>query len=204
MADDVNPSGDGGRLPPTRWSAVLAARSDDLAERTRALDLLIRAYWKPVYKYIRIRWNKPADDAQDLTPFWVEHRLRERKEIVMSRVVHFEVPVDNPERAQKFYTDVFGWEITKWAGPMDYWLVKSGPDSQMGINGALTKRSPMVPSTVNTIGVESADKAIEAVAKAGGKSVMPKTPIPGVGWFAYCVDTEGNLFGIMQPDTNAK
>lgn len=59
--------GSGGRFPPTRWSAVLAARSDDPAERTRALDLLISAYWKPVYKYIRIRWNKPGEDAQDLT-----------------------------------------------------------------------------------------------------------------------------------------
>jgi RNA polymerase sigma factor (sigma-70 family) len=59
--------GGGGHFPPTRWSAVLAARSDDPAERSRALDLLIAAYWKPVYKYIRIRWNKPREDAQDLT-----------------------------------------------------------------------------------------------------------------------------------------
>jgi RNA polymerase sigma factor (sigma-70 family) len=66
--DDTDTGGTGGgRFPPTHWSAVLAARSDDLAERSRALDLLIRAYWKPVYKYIRIRWNKPREDAQDLT-----------------------------------------------------------------------------------------------------------------------------------------
>jgi RNA polymerase sigma factor (sigma-70 family) len=57
----------GGRFPLTRWSAVLAARSDDPSERARALDLLVRAYWKPVYKYIRVRWNKPREDAQDLT-----------------------------------------------------------------------------------------------------------------------------------------
>ena len=70
MADDhsnLGGSGGGGRFPLTRWSAVLAARSDDPAERARALDLLVRAYWKPVYKYIRIRWNKPREDAQDLT-----------------------------------------------------------------------------------------------------------------------------------------
>ena len=66
--DDTNIGGDGdGRFPPTRWSAVLAARSDDPAERARALDLLVGAYWKPVYKYIRIRWNKPREDAEDLT-----------------------------------------------------------------------------------------------------------------------------------------
>lgn len=69
MADEsgIGGGGGGGRFPPTRWSAVLAARSDDPAERTRALDLLIAAYWKPVYKYIRIRWNKPGEDAKDLT-----------------------------------------------------------------------------------------------------------------------------------------
>ena len=69
MADDDSNvgGGGGGRFPLTRWSAVLAARSDDPAERARALDLLIRAYWKPVYKYIRIRWNTPCEDAQDLT-----------------------------------------------------------------------------------------------------------------------------------------
>jgi len=66
--DDSNFGGTaGGQFPATRWSAVLAARSDDPAERSRALDLLIRAYWKPVYKYIRMRWNKPREDAQDLT-----------------------------------------------------------------------------------------------------------------------------------------
>ncbi len=66
MSDEGKLSG-GGKFPPTRWSAILAARSDDPAERTRALDLLIGAYWKPVYKYIRIRWNKPTEEAQDLT-----------------------------------------------------------------------------------------------------------------------------------------
>ena len=66
--DDSNFGGTaGGQFPATRWSAVLAARSDDPAERGRALDLLIRAYWKPVYKYIRMRWNRPREDAQDLT-----------------------------------------------------------------------------------------------------------------------------------------
>ena len=57
----------GGNFPPTRWSVVVAARSDDSAERARALDLLFAAYWKPVYKYIRLKFCRPADDAQDLT-----------------------------------------------------------------------------------------------------------------------------------------
>jgi DNA-directed RNA polymerase specialized sigma24 family protein len=66
MSEGTIGGGDG-RFPETRWSAVIAARSDDAVERRRALDLLIGAYWKPVYKYIRIHWNKTSDEAQDLT-----------------------------------------------------------------------------------------------------------------------------------------
>jgi RNA polymerase sigma factor (sigma-70 family) len=67
MPGDGTIGGGGGRFPETHWSAVIAARSDDPVERRRALDLLISAYWKPVYKYIRIHWNKSSDEAQDLT-----------------------------------------------------------------------------------------------------------------------------------------
>src|SRR5260370_20345617 len=57
----------GSKFPPTRWSVIDAARSNDPAEQARALDTLFAAYWKPVYKYVRLRWNRPAEDAQDLT-----------------------------------------------------------------------------------------------------------------------------------------
>jgi hypothetical protein len=56
----------GGNFPPTRWSVVAAVRSDDSAERTRALDVLFAAYWKPVYKYIRLKFSMPREEAQDL------------------------------------------------------------------------------------------------------------------------------------------
>jgi RNA polymerase sigma factor (sigma-70 family) len=55
-----------GNFPLTRWSVIAAARSDDAAERARALDRLCDAYWKPVYKYIRLKYSKPPDEAQDL------------------------------------------------------------------------------------------------------------------------------------------
>jgi DNA-directed RNA polymerase specialized sigma24 family protein len=67
MADDTKIGGPGGKFPATRWSAVVAARSADPAERKRALETIIAAYWKPIYKYIRIRWGKSNEDAQDLT-----------------------------------------------------------------------------------------------------------------------------------------
>jgi RNA polymerase sigma factor (sigma-70 family) len=67
MPHDTRIGGASGTFPATRWSAVLAARSNDPAERSRALDAIVAAYWKPIYKYIRIRWNKPNEDAKDLT-----------------------------------------------------------------------------------------------------------------------------------------
>jgi predicted enzyme related to lactoylglutathione lyase len=121
----------------------------------------------------------------------------------MSRVVHFEIPASNPERAIAFYTKAFGWKIEKWPGPMDYWMVKTGDDKTPGINGGLMKNTD-VKTTTNTIDVESLEKAIEAVSKAGGKLVVPKTTVPTVGYFAYLQDTEGNLFGVMQFDPSAK
>jgi hypothetical protein len=68
----------------------------------------------------------------------------------------------------------------------------------------MMKKPGGIASTTNTIGVDSVDSAIAAVLKAGGKNVMPKTPIPSIGYFAYCEDTEGNVFGVMQMDANAK
>jgi RNA polymerase sigma factor (sigma-70 family) len=57
----------GDHFPVTRWSVIDAVKSEDPAEQTRALDTLFAAYWKPVYKYVRLRWNRPTEDAQDLT-----------------------------------------------------------------------------------------------------------------------------------------
>ena len=122
----------------------------------------------------------------------------------MPRVIHFEINVDHPERATKFYADSFGWKFQKWGGPSEYWLVNTGDDSQPGINGGLMKRPHPGASTVNTIGVASVDEAVATVTKNGGKVVMPKTVIPTIGWFAYCTDTEGNTFGVMQSDPNAR
>ena len=121
----------------------------------------------------------------------------------MPRVVHFEFAADNPERAVKFYAQVFGWKIQKWEGPQDYWLVNTGDDKQPGINGGLMR--PQGPQrVVNVVDVPSVDEFTGKIAKSGGKVVVPKMPIPGVGYLAYCQDTEGNTFGIMQADQNAK
>ena len=120
----------------------------------------------------------------------------------MPRIVHFEIPADNPDRAVDFYTKVFGWEINKWEGPIDYWLVKTGEAGQPGIDGGIVQRAENAV-TVNTVDVPSLDEFIDKIEKAGGKVVLPKIVVPGVGYMAYCADTEGNVFGMMQEDPNA-
>jgi len=123
----------------------------------------------------------------------------------MPRVVHFEINTDNPERAIEFYKHVFGWTIAKWSGSEeDYWLITTGTDKEPGINGGLMKRMNPSLTTVNTVDVPSIDEYLEKIKARGGEIVMPKATILSVGYLAYCKDTEGNTFGIMQMDPNAK
>jgi predicted enzyme related to lactoylglutathione lyase len=126
----------------------------------------------------------------------------------MGRITHFEIHADDPERAARFYTDVFGWQIKKWGGPVDYWLVTTGPDGEPGINGAIMRRaSPVdgeaVIAYVCTASVDDIDATIARIEKHGVPNALPKGPIPGVGWQAYYKDTEGNVFGIHQSDPKA-
>ncbi len=127
----------------------------------------------------------------------------------MPRVIHFEIVADNPERAMKFYKEVFGWEFNKWDGPQDYWLVKTGEDSQPGINGGLTPKTNQGSGNTggritNSIDVPSIDEFSNKISMEGGKVLSPKMPIPCVGYLAICEDTEGISFGIIQYDRNAK
>jgi predicted enzyme related to lactoylglutathione lyase len=114
----------------------------------------------------------------------------------MPRVIHFEVSADDPERAAAFYRSVFGWEISKWDGPKDYWLIKTGPEGQPGINGGLFQRMGPV-GHVNSIDVPSVDDFVAKIEAHGGTIVLPKMAIPGVGWLAYAKDTEGGIFASL-------
>ena len=126
----------------------------------------------------------------------------------MSRVVHFEIHADDPQRAANFYQHVFGWQINKWEGTEDYWLIITGSESEPGINGAILKRQQpingdAVIAYVCTIDVNSVDEAIEKITSTGGTIALPKMAVPQVGWLAYAKDTEGNIFGVMQSDHSA-
>ena len=120
----------------------------------------------------------------------------------MGRVIHFEIPVDEPQRAQKFYGNVFGWYISSWGVPADYWLATTGPEGSPGINGALTRRTGTWAWV--HVGVDSVDEALRKLREAGGEIVTPKMPIPGIGYMAYCRDSEGNAIGIFEEDPTAQ
>jgi predicted enzyme related to lactoylglutathione lyase len=125
----------------------------------------------------------------------------------MPRVIHFEIGVDNPQRAIKFYTEVFGWKVDQWQtprGPMDYWLVTTGKKPEEGIDGALMPRRNYPQAVVNAISVPSVDDYLVKIKAAGGQALSAKMPIPTIGWFATCKDPEGNIFGIMESDPKAR
>jgi uncharacterized protein len=122
----------------------------------------------------------------------------------MNRVVHFEIHSSDVERSQAFFEKAFGWKFTKWNGPAEYWLVDTGDASKPGINGGFMRSRDDQPRTVNTVQVDSVDETAKKVAASGGTVVVPKMPIPGVGWLAYATDPTGNLIGFMQADSNAK
>jgi predicted enzyme related to lactoylglutathione lyase len=129
----------------------------------------------------------------------------------MPRVSHFEIHADNLERTSKFYSDLLGWTFTRWDGPVEYWRITTGPDSEPGINGGMVKRMGPPPADMQpvsayvcTVIVPDLDARIEKGQATGGTIALPKMPVPGVGWLAYLKDTEGNIFGMMQPDPGAK
>jgi len=120
----------------------------------------------------------------------------------MPRVSHFDIPADDPQRAQEFYKQVFDWKFEKWDGPMEYWMAATGTE-EPGINGGLSKRMPGQMGMTNTIDVPSVDEYSKKITDKGGQLIVPKMPIPKVGWFAQCMDTEGNMFGIIEMDETA-
>jgi len=122
----------------------------------------------------------------------------------MSSVIHFELFADQPERAAKFYAEVFGWQISKWEVPMEYHLIATHGENEPGINGAIAPRQHPNDTTINTIGVASLEKFAQKVVEAGGLVLTPKQTVPGVGYFAYCKDTEGNTFGIMEENPSVR
>jgi predicted enzyme related to lactoylglutathione lyase len=125
----------------------------------------------------------------------------------MDRVVHFEIPAENLERAKKFYSENFGWKLSQLGPEMgNYVLVQTGPTDEQGmpqdrafINGGLMSRDPSASSPVLVIAVADADQAVEKVKKSGGRLVGEIMDIPNVGRYARIQDSEGNVIGVIKP-----
>jgi len=138
----------------------------------------------------------------------------------MPTIVHFEIPANDIGRAKKFYNDLFGWKIEKWPGTEDnssqltspvtgqsieYWMVITTDDKgNKVLGGGMMKRQMPEHQVTNYIGVESIDEYSSKVKELGGKVVAPKHAVPGMGYFALCIDTENNSFAIWESNENAK
>ena len=119
------------------------------------------------------------------------------------RVVHFEIPFEDPDRASRFYGEAFGWTLHHLPD-MEYTQAITGPGGEAGpsepgfINGGMARRGlPLAAPTV-VIDVADVDAALAKVEELGGATLLARTPVGEIGWSAYFTDTEGNVIGLWQ------
>jgi uncharacterized protein len=127
-----------------------------------------------------------------------------RRFVVSDKVVHFEIPADDLDRARAFYQDAFGWTINS-IPELDYTTVETIPTNEMqvptepgAINGGMMRRQTEIPGPVITVGVDDVDSALRRVEQLGGKTVIGKTPVADMGFAAYFSDPEGNVLGLWE------
>jgi len=118
--------------------------------------------------------------------------------------VHFEIPASDVEKLREFYSKLFDWKFEKAEGAMEYWLIttvptdESGMPKEPGVNGGMMKKQDPNQTVTSYISVESVDEYSKKVQQLGGKVVMQKQEVPGMGYFAVCLDPEGNVFALWQ------
>ena len=131
--------------------------------------------------------------------------------IVANLVVHFEIHATEPQRLIDFYSELLGWEFTRF-GDMDYWGISTGEGSIQvgsagrGINGGLTQRrgprpengAPVTGANL-VLGVDDVDSTFARGIALGASEAMPPDDMPGVGRLAYLIDPDGNVFGFISP-----
>ena len=122
----------------------------------------------------------------------------------MPTIVHFDIASDNPQRARQFYESLFGWNFQSPPGMTDYYLFETeNLDGNKSVGGGLGKRGDPSQKITAYIGVDAIDEYSRKVEELGGKVVQSKMSVPGWGYLAICIDTEGNTFGLWQDDKNA-
>jgi len=119
-------------------------------------------------------------------------------------IIHFDIPADDVEKLKSFYSQLFGWKIEKTPGPMNYYMIQTVPTDEngmilrAGVNGGMMKKQTTDQKPVNYIGVESVEEYSKKIKTLGGKIIVPKMEVPGVGWWVLAEDPEGNRFAILQ------
>jgi predicted enzyme related to lactoylglutathione lyase len=118
---------------------------------------------------------------------------------------YFDLTVRNLGEARAFFAKVLGWRFEKFPMPYEYYRIQAGPEREPGIDGGIgcIDDAPLSvgnPLTVLTVPVSNLDEVIRLVQECGGRIVEPKTPIPGIGWYATCAEPGGLLFGLIQAD----
>lgn len=127
----------------------------------------------------------------------------------MPNIQHFAINADDVTRARRFYDRVFGWTFSAWGPPGFYLITTSREGEPAGVMGALQGRRELLPGQRTiafecTIGVPSIDDTEKAVLASGGKTIMERSVIVGVGTLMFFQDPEGNVFGAMQYDAHAE
>lgn len=120
-----------------------------------------------------------------------------------NRVIHFEIPCDNPEKTINFFKTVFDWTFKQF-GTEEYWLAMTGDEKLPGIDGAIMKKRDPRHPLINSIQLVNLDTTIKKIEQSGGKIVVPKMAIPTVGWAVYFTDPAGNIHEAYQNDPLAK
>jgi uncharacterized protein len=126
----------------------------------------------------------------------------------MDPIVHFEIPVNDLEKARKFYGDSFGWTLQDWPMPDGsvYIGVHTTPIDEKtrqplkvgAINGGIMKKNDKATMPILAVHVSSIDEKVKQVEKAGGKVTMPKMDMMGMGFYAYVTDPEGTVIGLWE------
>jgi uncharacterized protein len=120
------------------------------------------------------------------------------------RVVHFEIPFDDGDRARGFYKELFGWQVMEMP-EMGYTIVSTGPSGDQGPTeagyiggGMLARQQAATSGPVIVIDVDNIDETLQRVGGMGGSTVVGRTPVGDMGFAAYFTDPEGNVVGLWE------
>jgi predicted enzyme related to lactoylglutathione lyase len=151
-----------------------------------------------------IVWDKLQIFIHCQNKFLLSFHPMEIRECLMPAIVHFDVPTEDVERAKKFYSALFGWKFESFPEMQYYLFTTTNLDGTKGVGGGMGKRMAPSQRMMNYFGVPSVDAAMKQVLSLGGKVLTEKMAVPGMGFLANCMDTEGNLFGLWEETTQAR